>query len=93
MNMFLHGLEPVIEMGDSIYEVPDGRRYDIVLTNPPFGTKGANQAPTREDFTIETSNKQLNFLQHVMTHTETRRARRHRAAGQLPFRGQGGRGL
>ena len=67
MNMFLHGLEPVIEMGDSIYEVPDGRRYDVVLTNPPFGTKGANQAPTRDDFNIETSNKQLNFLQHVMT--------------------------
>ena len=67
MNMFLHGLEPVIEMGDSIYEVPDGRRYDVVLTNPPFGTKGANQAPTRDDFNIETSNKQLNFIQHVMT--------------------------
>jgi type I restriction enzyme M protein len=67
MNMFLHGLEPVIEMGDSIYEVPDSRRYDVVLTNPPFGTKGANQAPTRDDFNIETSNKQLNFIQHVMT--------------------------
>ncbi len=38
-----------------------------VLTNPPFGTKGANQAPDRDDFTIETSNKQLNFVQHVMT--------------------------
>ena len=37
-----------------------------MLTNPPFGTKGANQAPDREDFTIETSNKQLNFLQHVV---------------------------
>ncbi|MDM7998638.1 MAG: class I SAM-dependent DNA methyltransferase [Dehalococcoidia bacterium] len=67
MNLYLHGLEPVIELGDSIYEVPDSRRYDVVLTNPPFGTKGANQAPEREDFTIETSNKQLNFIQHVMT--------------------------
>jgi len=38
-----------------------------VMTNPPFGTKGANQAPTRDDFTISTSNKQLNFIQHVMT--------------------------
>jgi type I restriction enzyme M protein len=37
------------------------------MTNPPFGTKGANQAPTRDDFTISTSNKQLNFIQHVMT--------------------------
>jgi len=39
----------------------------VVLTNPPFGTKGANQSPHREDFVIETSNKQLNFIQHVMT--------------------------
>ena len=39
----------------------------MVLTNPPFGTKGANQAPDRDDFTIETSNKQLNFLQHILT--------------------------
>ena len=38
-----------------------------MLTNPPFGTKGANQAPDRDDFTVKTSNKQLNFLQHVLT--------------------------
>lgn len=67
MNLYLHNLEPEIALGDAIYEVPSGRRYDVVLTNPPFGTKGANQAPDREDFTIETSNKQLNFLQHVLT--------------------------
>jgi type I restriction enzyme M protein len=67
MNLYLHGLEPTIGRGDSIYEVPDGRRLDVVLTNPPFGTKGANQVPDRDDFTIATSNKQLNFLQHVMT--------------------------
>jgi type I restriction enzyme M protein len=67
MNLYLHGLEPTIGRGDSIYEVPDAQRFDVVLTNPPFGTKGANQAPDRDDFTIETSNKQLNFIQHVMT--------------------------
>jgi type I restriction enzyme M protein len=67
MNLYLHGLEPDIKLGDSIYEVPDNRRYDVVLTNPPFGTKGANQVPEREDFVISTSNKQLNFIQHVMT--------------------------
>jgi type I restriction enzyme M protein len=67
MNLFLHGLEPHIELGDSIYEVPSSRRYDVVLTNPPFGTKGANQVPDRDDFVVETSNKQLNFLQHVIT--------------------------
>lgn len=67
MNLYLHGLEPQIDGGDSIYEVPDSRRFDVVLTNPPFGTKGSNEVPQREDFTIETSNKQLNFLQHVLT--------------------------
>jgi type I restriction enzyme M protein len=67
MNMYLHGLEPHIALGDSIYTIPSGQHFDVVMTNPPFGTKGANQAPTRDDFTISTSNKQLNFIQHVMT--------------------------
>jgi type I restriction enzyme M protein len=67
MNLFLHGVEPHIYLGDTIYEPFRGERYDVILTNPPFGTKGANQAPDREDFTIETSNKQLNFVQHVLT--------------------------
>jgi type I restriction enzyme M protein len=67
MNLFLHGLEPTIYSGDSIYEPDRGERYDCVLTNPPFGTKGAAQAPTREDFSVESSNKQLNFVQHVVT--------------------------
>lgn len=67
MNLYLHQVEPRITIGDSIYEVPGAQRYDVVLTNPPFGVKGANQAPGREDFVVETSNKQLNFLQHVLT--------------------------
>jgi type I restriction enzyme M protein len=67
MNLVLHGLEPSITLGDTIYEPPSGARFDCVLTNPPFGTKGANQAPDREDFTVATSNKQLNFVQHVLT--------------------------
>ena len=50
----------------TIYDPPSGERFDVILTNPPFGTKGANQAPTRDDFTIVTSNKQLNFVQHVV---------------------------
>lgn len=66
MNLFLHGLEPKIYLGDSIYESSRGEQYNCILTNPPFGTKGANQAPERDDFTISTSNKQLNFVQHVM---------------------------
>jgi type I restriction enzyme M protein len=67
MNLYLHGVEPRIVLGDTIYEPPSGLRFDCILTNPPFGTKGANQAPARDDFTIETSNKQLNFVQHVLT--------------------------
>ena len=66
MNLYLHGVEPHIYLGDTIYEANRGDEHDVILTNPPFGTKGANQAPEREDFTIETSNKQLNFLQHVV---------------------------
>lgn len=67
MNMYLHGVEPAISLGDTIYEPPSSQRFDVILTNPPFGTRGANQAPDREDFTVATPNKQLNFLQHVMT--------------------------
>jgi type I restriction enzyme M protein len=66
MNLYLHGVQPQIYLGDTIYEPDRGERYDVVLTNPPFGTRGAHQAPERDDFTIETSNKQLNFVQHVM---------------------------
>jgi len=67
MNLYLHQVEPHIGGNDSIYDPPGSDRFDVVLTNPPFGTKGANQAPTRDDFVVETSNKQLNFIQHVMT--------------------------
>lgn len=67
MNLYLHGLEPEIKTGDSIYLPHDDRRFDVVFTNPPFGTKGANQIPKRDDLVIRTSNKQLNFLQHVLT--------------------------
>jgi type I restriction enzyme M protein len=67
MNLYLHGLEPEIKLGDSIYAPPDDLRFDVVLTNPPFGSKGANQMPERGDLPILTSNKQLNFLQHILT--------------------------
>ena len=66
MNLFLHGVEPHIYLGDTIYETDRGERFDVILSNPPFGTKGASQAPERDDFTIETSNKQLNFVQHIV---------------------------
>ena len=67
MNLFLHGIQANIYLGDTIYEAKRSELHDCILTNPPFGTKGANQAPVRDDFTIATSNKQLNFVQHVMS--------------------------
>jgi len=70
MNLYLHGIQANIYLGDAIYEpkkAPKDGGYDCVMTNPPFGTKGANQAPNRDDFTVATSNKQLNFVQHVMS--------------------------
>lgn len=67
MNLYLHGITANMHLGDSIYEPDRGERFDVILTNPPFGTKGANQIPERQDFTVGTSNKQLNFVQHILT--------------------------
>jgi type I restriction enzyme M protein len=67
MNSYLHNLEVQIHYGDSIAEGAGGRQYDCILTNPPFGTKGGGEVPNRDDFTVATSNKQLNFIQHVLT--------------------------
>jgi len=67
MNLYLHQVEPHISGNDSIYDPPPSTRFDVILTNPPFGSKGADQAPVRDDFVVETSNKQLNFVQHVMS--------------------------
>jgi len=84
MNLLLHGIgqangPSLIEVKDSLIADP-GRRWSVVLSNPPFGRKssltmvGADGREAREDLEIErqdfvvtTSNKQLNFLQHIMT--------------------------
>ena len=66
MNLYLHEIESNIHYGDALAK-DSGIRYDCVMTNPPFGTKGAGEAPGRDDFTVTTSNKQLNFLQHLLT--------------------------
>lgn len=82
MNLYLHGVgngdSPIVAR-DALASDP-GDRYDVVLTNPPFGKKssytviGEDGGVTtevdsyeREDFKFTTSNKQLNFLQHIMT--------------------------
>jgi type I restriction enzyme M protein len=84
MNMLLHGIgaangDSLIEVRDSLVADP-GRRWSVVVTNPPFGTKSAltmvgadgkavreDQSIERQDFTATTSNKQLNFVQHIAT--------------------------
>jgi type I restriction enzyme M protein len=66
MNLLLHGIEGHIQLGDTLS--PDGAKLpkvDVILTNPPFGTKKGGGKPTRDDFTFQTSNKQLAFLEHV----------------------------
>lgn len=84
MNLLLHGIggnaedELPIRCEDSL-KAPPAQRVDVVLTNPPFGTKGSvtyahnksarsEEALTvvRPDFWVQTANKQLNFLQHIV---------------------------
>lgn len=66
MNAKLHGLESKIALGDTMTELGKSfKGFDGVLANPPFGTKKGGERPTRDDFSIKTSNKQLNFLQHI----------------------------
>ncbi|MEM9985145.1 MAG: N-6 DNA methylase [Bacteroidota bacterium] len=66
MNAKLHGMESEIILGDTLSNLgKDLKGYDGVLANPPFGTKKGGDRPTRDDFTFPTSNKQLNFLQHI----------------------------
>lgn len=66
MNARLHGMESEIILGDTLTEMgKELKGYDGVLANPPFGTKNAGERPTRDDFTYPSSNKQLNFLQHI----------------------------
>ncbi|MBI5730712.1 MAG: SAM-dependent DNA methyltransferase [Ignavibacteriales bacterium] len=71
--------EPLIEREDSLLSKPSNN-YDYVLTNPPFGKKSSititNEEGTqkresltyeRQDFWVTTSNKQLNFVQHIVS--------------------------
>lgn len=65
MNEMLHGLNGKIILGDTLSERGKSmKNFDLVLSNPPFGTKKGGERATRDDLTFPTSNKQLNFLQH-----------------------------
>jgi type I restriction enzyme M protein len=65
MNAMLHGIQSPIHTGDALGEVGESLpQADLVLTNPPFGTKRGAGLPSRK-FSHPTSNKQLCFLQHI----------------------------
>lgn len=74
MNMLLHGIgqasgKELVEIRDSLAKAPS-TTFDIVLANPPFGVgtvTGENYATARSDLWTETTNKQLNFVQHIYT--------------------------
>jgi len=82
MNLYLHGIgngESPVHQGDALAAKPS-TSFDMVLTNPPFGKKSSykvvgedgsiateREVYEREDFKYTTSNKQLNFLQHIMS--------------------------
>jgi type I restriction enzyme M protein len=66
MNAMLHDIDGDWLLGDTLSE--SGKtlpKADVILTNPPFGTKKGGGQPSRDDFTFPTSNKQLAFLQHI----------------------------
>lgn len=66
MNAMLHDIEGDIILGDTLTNIGKQiNNLDVVLSNPPFGTKKGGERATRDDLTFITSNKQLNFLQHI----------------------------
>lgn len=66
MNARLHGVEGKILLGDTLSSKgQEMGEMDVILTNPPFGTKRGGERPTRTDLSFRSTNKQLNFLQHI----------------------------
>lgn len=66
MNKMLHGIESPVLLADTLSgEGEKLPKVDVIMTNPPFGTKKGGGLPSRGDFTYPTSNKQLAFLQHI----------------------------
>jgi type I restriction enzyme M protein len=66
MNAMLHDIQGEILLGDTLSDLgKDLKNYDVIMTNPPFGTKQGGERPTRDDLTFTSTNKQFNFLQHI----------------------------
>ena len=66
MNEYLHDIDGRLEQGDSLSAAGKWMKdFDVILTNPPFGTKKGGERATRDDLTYASSNKQLNFLEVI----------------------------
>ncbi|TPK59705.1 SAM-dependent DNA methyltransferase [Mesorhizobium sp. B2-4-15] len=66
MNAFLHSMRANVHLGDTL--TADAEKLckaDVVLANPPFGTRAAGMRSAREDIAHTSSNRQLQFLQHI----------------------------
>ncbi len=69
MNLILHGIEGHAQSMDTLTAQGAALpKADLILTNPPFGTKRGGGRPARDDFstTAGTSNKQLAFVEHII---------------------------
>jgi type I restriction enzyme M protein len=83
MNAMLHDIDSDIYIGDTLSSLGTKmKNFDVVLTNPPFGTKKGGERASRDDLTFLTSNKQLNFLQHI--YRSLKKDGKARAAVVLP---------
>ncbi len=83
MNLYLHGIggeKVVVHSGHDSLAAPWSKEYSMILANPPFGksqsllfvneegdTEKDDKVIVREDFWTSTSNKQLNFVQHMFS--------------------------
>ncbi|MFV0241057.1 MAG: N-6 DNA methylase [Lacrimispora sphenoides] len=83
MNATIHGIESEIMRDDTLSSNGKKMRdFDVVLSNPPFGTKQGGERASRDDLKFTTSNKQLNFLQHI--YRSLKKDGKARAAVVLP---------
>ena len=66
MNALLHGVEGNFLQGDTLSATGTQlKNFDLILSNPPFGTKKGGERATRGDLVFSSSNKQLNFLEVI----------------------------
>ena len=71
MNLYLHDIgvnKSPIAYQDSLIDTSD-KMYKVILANPPFGTRpqGSVEVAANRPEVVKTSDKQVNFLQHIMS--------------------------